>query len=447
MDKIILKRTIFKVSVCKQQLLKKTSVIFLAFLTISLLSQNGIAQKIYGLKVGDKVPDIIIPNLINSPVKTVKISDFKDQLLILDFWATWCSSCLENFPKMEELQSQFEGKIKILATTSENEELVRNFLLSRKNPNGQPIKITTVVGDKILTKLFPHQGIPHIVWISPKGVVTAITGAEEVTAKNILEIINGRNPNVNTKLDIDIKKPLFLSNDYPSYNRLLHYSILSKSANPGLPSGSRLRVERDTIYGRVLTNRSLLEIYEAAARQLFIKSNDHYSDKRLILNVRDSTSVTGRFKNGKYDLENQYNYDFIVPLNESDSLYSYMMQDLNKYTGYTGKIENRKVRCYTLIRTNRDDKIKTAGGQAINTLFDKTGSLINCPVSYLVNELNSLKEIPLPVVDGTDYKFNVDIHLSGSRNLNDINKDLSKYNLQLKEDFKMISMLIVKDRQ
>lgn len=400
-----------------------------------------------GIQIGQQVPDITITNIHNYKTKSAKISDFKGKLLIIDFWATWCSSCIKNFPKMEDFQKKFAGKIQILASTSQDEETVKKFLISHSTTRGRTVNITTAVDDKILRELFPHNGIPHIVWIDQEGKVAAITGVEEFTEQNITQILSGKGNHFKEKLSINIQQPLFLSENYLSYNNLLHYSIFTKSANPGLPNGSRLRTKDDIVYGRVLTNSSLMQIYEAVARQIFRKAGGHYSKKHLILNVADTTLITGRFKDGKYDLENQYSYDFIVPIIEADSLYSYMLQDLNRYSGYVGKIENRLVRCYTLLKTKQNNQLKTAGGAIVNTLFyNKPAKLQNCPISYLVNELNSLKEITLPVVDETNYQWNIDIELSGGRDLTELNTDLDKYDLQLKENFRVIPMLILSEK-
>ena len=59
-------------------------------------------HEIKPLKIGDKVPDIEFKNIINYKSKTARLSDFKGKLVILDFWGTWCTSCIAAFPKMEE---------------------------------------------------------------------------------------------------------------------------------------------------------------------------------------------------------------------------------------------------------------------------------------------------------------------------------------------------------
>jgi peroxiredoxin len=39
--------------------------------------------------------------------KSVKLSDFKGKILILDFWATWCAPCKMEIPAFIELQRRF----------------------------------------------------------------------------------------------------------------------------------------------------------------------------------------------------------------------------------------------------------------------------------------------------------------------------------------------------
>lgn len=147
------------------------------------------------LKVGDKMPDIVIANIMNSKIKSAKISDYKGKLILLDFWATHCIPCVEAFPEMDSLQRIFAGKLQVLLVNSaRNKESERsvNLVLNRmKELYGRPIKVPIVSRDTALTGQFNFRGIPFVVWISPEGKVIGMTDKTVVTGDNIRKIIAG----------------------------------------------------------------------------------------------------------------------------------------------------------------------------------------------------------------------------------------------------------------
>jgi thiol-disulfide isomerase/thioredoxin len=125
----------------------------------------------------------VLNNIHNYKKKTAMISDFQGKLLILDFWATWCSPCVAMRPKMEELQQQFNGKIQFLSVTYQKAEEVLPFL--EKIQKDKPSILPEIMDDKILYRFFPHVYLPHYVWVDQTGKVKAITGFNEVTKSNI----------------------------------------------------------------------------------------------------------------------------------------------------------------------------------------------------------------------------------------------------------------------
>lgn len=47
--------------------------------------------------------------LTNLEGKTIKLSDYKGKMVVLDFWATWCGPCRASFPKMQELVTKYKN--------------------------------------------------------------------------------------------------------------------------------------------------------------------------------------------------------------------------------------------------------------------------------------------------------------------------------------------------
>ena len=56
---------------------------------------------------GAAAPDFALTNLAGT---TVRLSDFKGKIVLLDFWATWCAPCREEIPGFIQLQKQYSGR-------------------------------------------------------------------------------------------------------------------------------------------------------------------------------------------------------------------------------------------------------------------------------------------------------------------------------------------------
>ena len=54
--------------------------------------------------------------------KTVKLQDFKGKVVIVDFWASWCQSCIYSFPTTTEVMRKLEGKPVVLLTINTDKQ-------------------------------------------------------------------------------------------------------------------------------------------------------------------------------------------------------------------------------------------------------------------------------------------------------------------------------------
>jgi peroxiredoxin len=71
---------------------------------------------------------------VNLTGKTVKLTDFRGSIVVLNFWATWCVPCLEEMPALERLSKTLAGrKFRVLAIDlQETPEKVQEFAKTHK---------------------------------------------------------------------------------------------------------------------------------------------------------------------------------------------------------------------------------------------------------------------------------------------------------------------------
>ena len=96
------------------------------------------------------------------------INDFKGNLLILNFWATWCEPCKEEMPSLDNLQVNPElNNLKIFAINigKENSKKVNNFFKNLNIKNFEPYFDVPIT----LAKIFSLRGVPTSIFINKNG--------------------------------------------------------------------------------------------------------------------------------------------------------------------------------------------------------------------------------------------------------------------------------------
>ena len=104
----------------------------------------------------------------NSKSKKVSLNDFSSNLVIINFWATWCAPCKEEMPHLNRLKSKNEFKdIEIIPINIADEELKNSKkFFEELNINNLEIFYGSSVE---LAKEFKLRGIPTTIFIDKEG--------------------------------------------------------------------------------------------------------------------------------------------------------------------------------------------------------------------------------------------------------------------------------------
>jgi peroxiredoxin len=107
--------------------------------------------------------------------KPVKLSDYKDKVVILDFWATWCPPCRKEIPHFNDLMKTYGDKGLVVLGVSVDQggpEIVKKFKASNE------VSYRVAMGDdntyNVYQAYLPEDqrgGIPFTFVLDRKGVI------------------------------------------------------------------------------------------------------------------------------------------------------------------------------------------------------------------------------------------------------------------------------------
>lgn len=96
------------------------------------------------------------------------LAEQEGKVVLLNFWATWCSPCVEEMPALEKIHEEYGDQVKVVAVDcGEDKAVVDSFLKENE--------YTFSVGydeNNEISRKYPVTGIPYTVIIGKDGIAT-----------------------------------------------------------------------------------------------------------------------------------------------------------------------------------------------------------------------------------------------------------------------------------
>ena len=97
----------------------------MGFTAILILAISGCDRGSHPAQIATEAPNFTIVD----GARTIRLSDYRGKIVVLNFWASWCAPCLEELPSLIELQKQMPQIVVLGVDFNDDAASYRQFLI------------------------------------------------------------------------------------------------------------------------------------------------------------------------------------------------------------------------------------------------------------------------------------------------------------------------------
>ncbi|HEX8264485.1 MAG TPA: TIGR03435 family protein [Pyrinomonadaceae bacterium] len=362
-------------------------------------------------EIGAAAPNLNLSKVLQAnKTAAVDLNGLKGNVVVLEFWATWCVPCIPAIKHFNELSEKFKDKpVRFIAVSDDDELAVARFIKS------QPIRGWIGLDNNRATiKSYQAMPFPHTVVIDRNGRIAAITQPKNVTEAVLNDLLADKQ--ISLPLKKDALADLEWDKSEAADGIVPLTQVIIKPSNVGT-SGSMMRAGHFTADGAVFLNL-IVAAYQT-------------TPFRVINNLPES--------------DKQYKVSIIVPPDRENTLFPLFQQALVATFGINARREMRE-RDVFLLGASQGAAVKLQQSRSAEKELSMMRGTIRSKKQQ-VKELAQQLEMLLgrPVIDKTGLTGEYDWELPYSRvDKNVLLKALSeKLGLELTETKQAIEMLVV----
>ncbi len=168
--------------------MKPKTIILLFIIVIAIVAAVFTIKPLQSPKtaqVGSMTHDF---ELIDSNRNRISLSSMKGSVVFINFWATWCASCIEEMPAIERMYRNLSGNSSFkVVSILYKDDLNRALNFMQQNGFTFPVYLST---DESAARIFGITGIPETFIIDKRGMLRdKVIGPADWDSPRALEII------------------------------------------------------------------------------------------------------------------------------------------------------------------------------------------------------------------------------------------------------------------
>ncbi len=116
--------------------------------------------------------------------KNIKLSELRGQVIAINFWATWCGNCLQQFPLLSSYYQKNKSKGFTLLSVNIDEDLLTATRLIHKRTFDYPVLFDT---SNYVSRLYSVDDLPALFLIDRDGFIRYTLDDSQIKQQNITQ--------------------------------------------------------------------------------------------------------------------------------------------------------------------------------------------------------------------------------------------------------------------
>jgi len=140
--------------------MKTTRLSSFAFLLVLVLAVAGTAA------AGGKAPDFSLRDIDG---RTVSLEDHGGKVIVISFWATWCTPCKAEMPHLQAMYEEYKDQGFVVLSISVDEARNEPQVKSTIRAGGYDFPVLLDQDTAVVTLFNPRKSVPYSVVIGKDG--------------------------------------------------------------------------------------------------------------------------------------------------------------------------------------------------------------------------------------------------------------------------------------